>query len=68
MASHQDEAPFGFDHGPYLTGAYAPVFDEQVLQDLPIEGRLPTDLTGVYLRNGPDQRFEPKSMHHPLRR
>jgi carotenoid cleavage dioxygenase-like enzyme len=66
MASRQDEAPFGFDHGPYLTGAYAPVFDEQVLQDLPIEGCLPTDLTGVYLRNGPDQRFEPKSIHHPF--
>jgi len=66
MAKRIDEAPFGFNHGPFLTGAYAPVFEEQVLTDLPIEGEIPADLNGVYLRNGPDQRFEPKAMHHPF--
>lgn len=66
MGKRFDEAPFGIDHGPFLTGAYAPVFDEKVLEDLEVEGEIPADLNGVYLRNGPDQRFEPKAMHHPF--
>ncbi len=47
-----------------LTGEFAPVFDEQVLTDLPVEGEIPRDLNGVYLRNGPNQRFEPRSTFH----
>jgi len=48
------DAPFGEDHGPMLTGALAPIFDEQELTDLPVEGEIPADLNGVYLRNGPN--------------
>ena len=58
------EAPFGYEHGPLLTGKFAPVADELVLDDLPVEGAIPTDLNGVYLRNGPNQQFEPKGSHH----
>ena len=32
------DAPFGEDHGPMLTGEYAPIFDEQELRGLPVEG------------------------------
>lgn len=60
------DAPFGLSHGPLITGAYAPVFEERVLEDLPVEGEIPADLNGVYLRNGPDQRFEPQGMYHPF--
>lgn len=58
------DAPFGEDHGPMLTGEYAPIFDEQELRNLPVEGEIPADLNGVYLRNGPNQRFEPKGKFH----
>lgn len=38
----------------YGAGAYAPVTTESTAFDLPVEGRLPTDLNGRYLRNGPN--------------
>lgn len=59
-----ENAPFGESHGPMLTGPFAPIFDELVLDDLPVEGRIPDDLNGVYLRNGPNQQYEPKGAHH----
>lgn len=39
---------------PYLAGPYAPVPDEATVADLPVEGRLPPELEGRYLRNGPN--------------
>ena len=38
----------------YLTGNYAPVTEEVTAFDLPVTGELPADLTGRYLRNGPN--------------
>jgi carotenoid cleavage dioxygenase-like enzyme len=38
----------------YLTGHLAPVPDEIDAVDLPVEGALPPELTGRYLRNGPN--------------
>jgi carotenoid cleavage dioxygenase-like enzyme len=38
----------------YLTGRYAPVPDEIDATDLPVEGTLPPELDGRYLRNGPN--------------
>ena len=38
----------------YLTGAYAPVSEEVTAFDLPVEGALPEELAGRYLRNGPN--------------
>ncbi len=62
-----DEAPFGTKHGSMLTGAFAPIFAEETLPDLPIiHGEIPKDLNGVYLRNGPNPRFEPKGAYHPF--
>lgn len=60
------KAPFGHEHGPMLTGTFAPVLKEEVLENLSIEGELPTDLNGVYLRNGPNPKFEPKGTYHPF--
>lgn len=59
-------APFGDAHGPMLTGPFAPVLQEDVLTDLPVIGKIPPDLNGVYLRNGPNPRFKPKSKYHPF--
>ena len=60
-------APFGADYGPLLTGPYAPVADESVLADLPVlNGAIPHDLNGVYLRAGPNPRFAPNGRYHPF--
>jgi carotenoid cleavage dioxygenase-like enzyme len=43
----------------HLQGNFAPIHREVTEHDLAVEGALPTDLTGVYLRNGPNPRFTP---------
>lgn len=44
----------------YLTGNYAPVDREVSATDLPITGRLPVELEGRYLRNGPNPLTAPE--------
>ncbi|MGW4244778.1 carotenoid oxygenase family protein, partial [Nocardia sp. NPDC004722] len=39
---------------PYLTGNYAPVTEEVTAHELPCTGTIPENLTGWYLRNGPN--------------
>ncbi|MFF9495363.1 carotenoid oxygenase family protein [Streptomyces flaveolus] len=39
---------------PFLTGAFAPVTEELTAFDLKVTGRIPHDLDGRYLRNGPN--------------
>jgi carotenoid cleavage dioxygenase len=46
MAAASDETPF------HLKGNYAPVMDERTEFDLPVEGAVPPELTGLYVRNG----------------
>ncbi len=49
----------------YLLGNYGPVSDEVTAFDLTIEGELPAELNGRYLRNGPNPATEPDpAMHH----
>ncbi|GEL22388.1 carotenoid cleavage dioxygenase [Pseudonocardia sulfidoxydans NBRC 16205] len=51
----------------HLTGPYAPVTAEVDVTDLPVEGELPADLDGAYLRNGPNPRFSPVGSYtYPL--
>jgi carotenoid cleavage dioxygenase-like enzyme len=65
---HPADQPFGPDPearlGPMLQGAYAPVFDEVTLDGLEVIGELPQDLSGVYLRNGPNPRHAPQGRYH----
>ena len=42
--------------GFHLRGNYAPVPDELTAFDLPVEGAIPPELDGWYLRNGPNPR------------
>ncbi|WED43944.1 carotenoid oxygenase family protein [Legionella cardiaca] len=51
---------------PYLQGNFAPIQDELFVTDLPIEGELPKELSGIYMRNGPNPLFEPLSYTFPL--
>ena len=41
---------------PVRDGYFEPVPDEITAHDLPVAGTLPPELTGVYLRNGPNPR------------
>ncbi|TFL12261.1 carotenoid oxygenase family protein [Pusillimonas noertemannii] len=44
---------------PFLTRALAPVFDERDAADLAIEGRIPSGMRGIFMRNGPNPQFKP---------
>jgi carotenoid cleavage dioxygenase-like enzyme len=52
---------------PYLSGVFAPVDNELDVGDLPVIGKIPEDLRGVYLRNGPNAKFPPLGSYtYPL--
>ncbi len=42
-----------------LSGAFTPVDHEIDVPDLPVTGKIPDDLRGVYLRNGPNPKLLP---------
>ena len=44
---------------PYLMSNFAPVSKEITTNNLEIKGELPRDLSGMYLRNGPNPQFAP---------
>jgi carotenoid cleavage dioxygenase len=50
----------------YLEGNYAPVADERVVpfEDMTVIGDIPQDLWGLYVRNGPNQRYAPLGRYH----
>ncbi|MEV0373082.1 carotenoid oxygenase family protein [Streptomyces sp. NPDC050636] len=41
---------------PHMAGNFAPVTDELTAYDLPVTGSIPAELSGWYLRNGPNPR------------
>ena len=50
---------------PTLNGAFAPVDRECVITDaLEIEGEVPADLNGLYVRTGPNRRFAAPGRYH----
>ena len=51
--------------GHYLSGNYGPVADEVTAFDLPVTGELPAELSGRYLRNGPNpaEEVDPTTHH-----
>ncbi|HEX5314235.1 MAG TPA: carotenoid oxygenase family protein [Gammaproteobacteria bacterium] len=51
---------------PYLRDGFAPVHDECDASDLPVSGKLPAELAGVYVRNGPNPAFAPISYTWPF--
>ena len=54
------------DH-PYMQGAWAPMYDEVNASDLAvIEGTIPTDIDGLYLRNTEIPVHEPIGRYHPF--
>ena len=55
----------GDDH-PYRTGAWQPNFVEYDATDLEVEGTIPTDLAGVYLRNTENPVHQSIGRYHPF--
>jgi carotenoid cleavage dioxygenase len=52
---------------PHLSGNYLPVAREIDAANLPvISGRIPHDLSGAYMRNGPNPRFKPIYYAYPM--
>lgn len=49
---------------PYLDGLYHPVQDELTVTDLNVEGELPRDLYGMFVRNSPNPHFAPPGKYH----
>lgn len=52
---------------PYLNGAWTPLHEEVTAIDLEvIEGAIPTDIDGIYLRNTENQLHQPLGRYHPF--
>ncbi|MBN8510849.1 MAG: carotenoid oxygenase family protein [Burkholderiales bacterium] len=49
---------------PYLTGIHAPMSAELTLTDLEVSGRIPPELDGSYVRNGPNPIKPPNPATH----
>jgi carotenoid cleavage dioxygenase len=49
---------------PALSGNNAPVHDELVIDRLEVQGELPADLNGLYVRNGPNPYHAPDWRYH----
>lgn len=52
---------------PYLNGAWTPLFEEVNAENLEVvEGAIPHDIDGVYVRNTENQVHAPLGRHHPF--
>ena len=49
---------------PNLVGGFAPIQMDCDAPELVIEGEVPADLSGTFLRNGPNPQFAPRGRHH----
>ncbi|MBD2115000.1 carotenoid oxygenase family protein [Nodosilinea sp. FACHB-141] len=49
---------------PYLTGNFAPIETELTVEQLPVVGELPAELSGMFVRNGPNPQFSPLGLYH----
>jgi carotenoid cleavage dioxygenase-like enzyme len=49
---------------PFLLGNLAPVREEVTADDLTVIGKLPPEMDGMFLRNGPNPQFPPINNYH----
>ena len=52
------------DGNPLLEGGYAPIGEEIVATGFKVIGDIPDDIAGAYVRNGPNQRYQPNGRFH----
>jgi carotenoid cleavage dioxygenase-like enzyme len=66
LASENGDVDWTSDD-PHLSGNYLPVAREVDAANLPlISGRIPRDLSGAYMRNGPNPLFKPIYYAYPM--
>ena len=51
---------------PFLQHGYAPVADELSVDNLAVRGEVPREISGTYLRNGPNPAYPPISYTYPF--
>jgi carotenoid cleavage dioxygenase-like enzyme len=67
QAKHEKLRTVDAATSPYLSGRYAPTDRETDADDLRVEGTLPADIDGVFMRNGPNPKFPPLGSYtYPL--
>ena len=49
---------------PFLQGNFAPVHEEVTADDLTVVGKLPPEMDGMFVRNGPNPQFPPIKNYH----
>ena len=49
---------------PNLQGGFAPIDRELVVEQFEVIGKIPEDLNGMYVRNGPVPHFQPEGKYH----
>ncbi|WP_414754964.1 carotenoid oxygenase family protein [Anabaena sp. CCY 9910] len=49
---------------PYLEGNFAPVHQEITTDNLKVIGEIPPDLSGMFIRNGPNPQWTPIGQYH----
>lgn len=49
---------------PYLSNNFAPIRKEITADNLQVIGELPEELSGMFVRNGPNPQFEPIGQYH----
>ena len=54
------------DTHPYRSGVWQPQQREYDAWDMDVEGTIPDDLNGVYIRNTENALFEPIRRYHPF--
>ncbi|MQL91652.1 hypothetical protein Taro_024265 [Colocasia esculenta] len=64
MLEGQRPLPSTADPAVQIAGNFAPVEEQSVHSNLPVAGRIPPFINGVYVRNGANPQFEPVAGHH----
>ncbi|KAL1537643.1 9-cis-epoxycarotenoid dioxygenase nced1, chloroplastic [Salvia divinorum] len=60
----QQPLPKTADPGVQIAGNFAPVPEQPVRRRLPVAGKIPESIKGVYVRNGANPLFAPEAGHH----
>ncbi|XP_002529528.2 9-cis-epoxycarotenoid dioxygenase NCED3, chloroplastic [Ricinus communis] len=66
LVSHERKHPLPktADPGVQICGNFAPVPEQSVVHSLPVAGKIPDSIHGVYIRNGANPLHEPVAGHH----
>lgn len=66
VTSRERQTPYPKTSDPrvQIAGNFAPVPEQPVHYSLPVTGKIPKSIAGVYIRNGPNPHFEPTAGHH----